>query len=110
MSGRGGGLARDGGRGQRGKKEGRTWFGCRVDRCAPSSVDCLAKRGGLKSRPYRNLKKEGEEKRTGLKTRHYARWSETKDPKKEGELKFRPYTERGKCGGHGLVAEWIVAR
>jgi len=74
--------------------------------------------GGLKSRPYRNLKKEGEEKRTGLKTRHYARWSETKDSKKEGELpfgfaqgkKFRPNTERGKCGEHGLVAEWIVAR
>ena len=24
--------------------------------------------------------------------------------------KFRHDTERGKCGGHGLVAEWIVAR
>jgi len=23
--------------------------------------------------------------------------------------KSRPYTERGKCGGHGLVVEWVVA-
>ena len=38
--------------------------------------------------------------------------------RKRGELpfgfaqgkEFRAYTERGKCGGHGLVAEWIVAR